>query len=51
MLAELTAWLIFLALTAAPPHLTTPVRLMRAAGPVEIFFFVELFSALLALFM
>ena len=48
MLAELTPWLLFLTLTAAPPHLPTPVGLMRAARPVKIFFFIVLLSALLA---
>jgi hypothetical protein len=47
VLAELAAWLLLFSFSAAPPHLATPIGLMRTARPIEIFF---LFIFLRALF-
>lgn len=47
VLAKLTAGCFLLVLSAAPPHLTTPVGLMGATGPVVILLFEILLTALL----
>lgn len=47
--AKLAARLFLALLATAPPHLTAVVALMRATTPVEIFLFIVLFAALLAL--
>jgi len=48
VLTVLAARLIFVSFSAAPPHLATPIGLMRSARPIEIFFLFELLVALLA---
>lgn len=44
---ELTASGVVASLSAAPPHLATPLRLVRAARPIEVFTLVEVLSAVL----
>jgi hypothetical protein len=41
---------LFACLTAAPPHFTTPITLMKFATPVKVFFLLVLLVAILARF-
>jgi len=50
VLAELAARSVFACLAAAPPHLATPLGLVHAATPVEVFLLVEFQLAVLTLF-
>lgn len=51
VLVKLTSRLVSTSFTAAPPHFTTPFRLMNPAGPVEIFFLNEFLLTILTDFL
>ena len=48
MLGKLAPRLVLVCLTAAPPDLPAPLRLVRAARPVEVLFVVEFLPAVFA---